>query len=420
MFNKLTLRLLIANSAVFLFVIVIFASVVYFSVSQNLFNDQVESLTTLTDAVVGSIEFPENDEHSADLDEGIPEMLHSDRKNFQLNGASLQWFDSNGKLVSQKGAIEMELPLSKTADFQQQYNPHVLMLSKPISNKNKLAGYLRCGIDLSELDLHCKQLIASLIGGILLSLLFAAAGIVWLVRQSLAPVERTMAQLTQFTADASHELKGPLMAIKTNATVAIRHDEGMRPKDQEKFDAIIDATDQMIRTTSDLLSLARLEHKGDSLESNVINLSTMIEQIISDLKPLAEKKSIVFNPDLPNNLMVMAREEDIRSLFANLLKNAVQYCNEHGVVSIKATRQGKKILLEVIDNGIGISSEELPKVFDRFWRSDKVRTSSTSGSGLGLSIVREIVNRYDGTITLNSANGQGTTASVTLPSYNPS
>jgi signal transduction histidine kinase len=236
------------------------------------------------------------------------------------------------------------------------------------------------------------------------------------VKQSLKPVEESIKKLVQFGADASHELKSPLMAIKTNATVALKYADSMREKDREKFELILSAADQMNATTGGLLQLARVDHRLDQKELGVIDLTQLIQEIIDELKATAESRQVFVSTNSKAvSLDVRARKDDLKIVFKNVIENAIRYSKPNGHVSVNSMREGPKLKIEVVDDGIGISDEDLPKVFDRFWRSDKARRHTDGGSGLGLSIVESIVVRYGGSVAVKSRLGEGTSFTIVLP-----
>jgi signal transduction histidine kinase len=255
-----------------------------------------------------------------------------------------------------------------------------------------------------------------LICGTALAFLASCLAITWLVKQSLRPVEESIRKLAQFGADASHELKSPLMAIKTNARVALKYPESMREKDREKFELILSAADQMNSTTSGLLHLARADHRLNRKELSVIELTPLLQEIIDELKDSIESRQILVSTNSKaDDLDLRARKDDLKIVFKNVIENAIRYSKPDGRVTVNSIKEGAKIRIEVADNGIGISDEDLPKVFDRFWRSDKARKHTDGGSGLGLSIVESIVARYGGSVAVKSRLGEGTSFTIVLP-----
>ena len=413
--RSLPKRLLLLNTTVYVVVLALFSYTLYLSMTRDFKEEQKRRLYTLSDTVMSSFQALEVNHHDA-VDKDIPDIFEHAKATTELHprGATLQWFDKDGRLVATRGKSAISVPFLGDS-FQEQDEPHALVVTRPVNHHKVMVGYLRAAISQGNYDSFRHRLITGLVTGFGVALVAASIGVFWLMRLSLRPVQQVMENLSQFTADASHELRNPLMAIKTNASVALRHVDGMRDKDREKFEAILSAVDQVIGTTGALLQLAQTEQNARLDDITTFDLANLIAQIISELKPLAESKSISMVNSVSPELFMMARTEDMKSLVGNVLENAIQYTNAQGSVSLSAYRQGKRIVIEVKDDGIGINSDELPKIFHRFWRSDKARTHSTGGSGLGLAIVRAILNRYEGSITLDSTVGSGTLVTMTLP-----
>ncbi|HEY9680549.1 MAG TPA: HAMP domain-containing sensor histidine kinase [Oculatellaceae cyanobacterium] len=409
MLRKTRLKLLVSNACVFLIVLSIFSAAVYFPVVRYLEKEQKRTLLTVTEAVIGSFETGED----VGPNDVVPELLEGDSKDLLPKTVAVQWFALNDHLLAKKGALTLTAPLIKSeTEIQEQKTPHAIMVTRFISLSPRITGYLRVGLSCAEFDRYRGKLISSLVWGTIIALLAACIGALWLVRQSLLPVERTLKQLSQFTSDASHELRNPLMAIKTNADVALRFDGGIREGDREKFSKIMNATEQMIKTTVGLLQLARAEHSSDHLDLPPLDLSRAIEQIQQRFADTAAAKNVELIAQVEPNLVFPLAEEHLAVLLGNLLENAIQYTEPGGKVTIIGQKQGRKIKIEVSDTGIGIKKEELTRVFDRFWRSDKARTHHSGGSGLGLALVRSVAERYRGSVFVNSEFGVGTTVTV--------
>ena len=411
MFRRISISLFLSNAIVFLGVLCIFSAAVYYPVMNNLEKEQERTIVTLTEAVIGSFEAGE----ATDPNQAVPEVLEADSTDLLPDSVSVQWFDTKGHLLAHKGALALTAPFYGVPGLQKQESPRALLWTKAVARTKKMVGFLRVGMSLAEFDNYRNQLVNSLFWGTILASLSACIGALWLVRQSLRPVENTMNKLTQFTSDASHELRNPLMAVKTNADVALRFRDNMRESDKEKFEMIVDAADQMIKTTTGLLQLAQSEQASGVDDTSALDLSQMIAETAAKLEPLASAKSIIVETDNLEKVLLSASEEDLNIIFGNILENAIQYTEPNGKVTVRSARQGRKVRVEISDTGIGIQKDELPKVFDRFWRSDKARTHRSGGNGLGLALVRATVERYGGSVSVNSEIGHGTTVSVSMP-----
>jgi signal transduction histidine kinase len=171
----------------------------------------------------------------------------------------------------------------------------------------------------------------------------------------------------------------------------------------------------MIATTSGLLRLAASERQLDPGEQARFDIRDLTDEVLQELNPSLAVSKISVKLDETVPVEISARREDIKIVLKNIIENAIQYSKEGGEIAIKTAREGAKVKVEIADTGIGISDSELPKIFDRFWRSDKARSHTSGGSGLGLSIVEAIVKRYKGSVSVKSLLGKGTTFTLLFP-----
>jgi signal transduction histidine kinase len=281
--------------------------------------------------------------------------------------------------------------------------------TKPVNdleNDEKLIGYVRVSESLIQLNSTLRRLDYGLSSGIVISLLLSTVGGIWLTRRAMQPIELSFERLKQFTADASHELRSPLMAIKTNATVALKYSAGMRESDLEKFSAIASASNQMTQLTENLLLLARTD-QGAAIATKPVNLSLVLEDLMQLYETQAQQKKLVWQGQIEEDLYLLGDEGLLKQLFTNLLQNALNYNSAGGSITVKATRENSQLLVKVKDTGVGIAPEHLNKIFERFWRVDQSRSYQSGRAGLGLAIVREIVRQHQGTIFVESQLGIG-------------
>lgn len=338
--------------------------------------------------------------------------------NITARHQALQWFDTKGRLIDQQGEDVLNLPLAmnRTINIQTE-EKNIQAVTLPIigSDDGKLIGYVRASQSLNDFNATLNKLDWGLTGGILIAIILSSVGGVLLTRQAMQPIEDSFQRLKQFTADASHELRSPLMAIKSNATVALKYSEGMREGDVDKFQAIVSATQQMSALTEDLLFLARTD-KIPNKKKDTVNLAEILENLILQYKPEAESKQIHLQYAIgAPHLYLLGDGIQLMRLFTNLVANALHYTPDGGKIEIKAHRTGSHILVKVQDTGVGIAPENLEKIFERFWRADTSRSYHGGGSGLGLSIVRAIVQNHEGSIAVTSQLGVGSCFTVRLP-----
>ena len=376
-----------------------------------------EKLTTIAQSTMTSVEL-KNGRLQFDSDLPSREFVPADRLKLQqlLTETGIEIFDRMGNRVAQSGLVSLTLPLSIHQPIQVQSGQvRIEGVTLPIvdGDVNQTIGYIRSSQALTELDENLTKLDLGLGGGILLALILSSIGGIWLTKQAIQPVEASFQRLQQFTADASHELRSPLMAIKTNARVALKYPAGMRSSDLDKFESIESATTQMTRLTEDLLWLARMD--GDNPQQlTKIDLTQVLTDIIQTYQPLALSQKIDLQAEIAPALLVTGDRSQLLRVFTNVIENALHYTPDGGIVAIKAERVRQQILVQIQDTGVGIAPEHLSNIFDRFWRADKSRTQWEGGSGLGLSIVQSILARHGGNITVSSELNRGSHFTIQL------
>ena len=407
MFQKFQYRLLSSYLGVLASILGVFAVAVRLVFAHSLSQQVTDKLTVLTQSVADSAEFKRGKLEIGD-DFSAKSLL--DREH------AIQWFDTRGHLITQQGRAILSLPFSadRTVQFQAG-KPRIQAVTLPIwgSDNQRLIGYVRTSQSLEEFDATLQKLDLGLAGGILMSLLLSGVGGVILTRQAMQPIKESFERLKQFTADASHELRSPLMAIKSNVSVALKYPEGMRLTDVEKFEAIASATNQMTRLTEDLLFLARTD-KVVSRNWDTVNLASVLHNLVQLHQSQAETKQIHFTIQLIE-LHLLGDSVQLTRLFANLIENALHYTPSGGVVEIKTKCINSYFYVTVQDTGVGIALEHIERVFERFWRADQSRSYWSGGAGLGLAIAQAIAQNHGGFITVASQLGAGSCFTVCLP-----
>lgn len=231
----------------------------------------------------------------------------------------------------------------------------------------------------------------------------------------LERLERSFSVQSRFTADAAHELRSPLSRLRGELEVALR-----RPREEAEYRDVLrsclDEVERLSRLTDDLLTLARLdagERQGS--ERTPVRVGPIIDRAVARLEADARRKNVTIVEPAPPALAVSAFDGSLDRVIGNLLENAVKFTPPGGQVRIDAGGDEAGVVITVADTGPGIPPEELPRVFERFYRGDSSRPSEAGGVGLGLAICRGIVEAQGGSITIGSTPGGGTTVTVRLP-----
>jgi two-component system phosphate regulon sensor histidine kinase PhoR len=236
------------------------------------------------------------------------------------------------------------------------------------------------------------------------------------LQRERSEIERVERVRKDFVINVSHELRTPLASIQGYAETLM--DGALNdPQYNMRFLGIIrHNAERLARITQDLLTLSRVEQKRQKFDFEPFSVNGLLKQAIELMRPIAEKREIrlELQPG-PADACVWCDSEAVSQILSNLLDNAIKYTHAGGRITVGAEPQGRFVELFVRDTGIGISAEELPRVFERFYRVDKARSRELGGTGLGLSIVKHLVGAHSGTTRVESRAGEGSTFFFTLP-----
>ncbi len=219
----------------------------------------------------------------------------------------------------------------------------------------------------------------------------------------------------EFVSNASHELKTPLSSIKLLSDSV----SAMEPIDEEYVkEFMVDINGEIDRLTKiidRLLQLTKLDANKSELDIKATDLNEMTERIIKNLSPVAENRNITLALHTKSEVLAMVDREKMWQVIYNITDNAIKYTSDGGMVSLFVFEDESSCRVEIEDNGIGIPEEEIPHVFDRFYRVDKARSRESGGTGLGLSIVHDLVMLHDGEVYCESKENHGTKFTVIIP-----
>lgn len=232
-----------------------------------------------------------------------------------------------------------------------------------------------------------------------------------MMSQRLASVDKMR---NEFVSNASHELRTPLGSIKI-LVESLLYGGKTSPEVQKEFlQDINHEIDRLGNLVTDLMTLVKIDGRVEVPMENV-ELAELTERVVRYLYPMAEAKGVAMRADLPKDLIIRGSESRLHQAISNLIDNAIKYTPEGGSVGIVLEQTETAAKLAVSDTGIGIPADDLPHIFERFYRVDKARSRETGGTGLGLSITREIVKMHGGIIRVKSEEGKGSIFTIEIP-----
>jgi len=231
----------------------------------------------------------------------------------------------------------------------------------------------------------------------------------------LARLESAFKKIAQFTADASHELRTPVAVMRMSAELALRRSRG-EDEYRETLSQILHETDKVSQLIENLLALARADSGAAQMQMECTDMGAILAKACEKSKLLAEEKGVALSRNgAPGPVWVRADADSIERLFVILLDNAVKYTPSGGRIDVKLGKDDGFALAEIRDSGIGISAEDMPHIFDRFYRADRSRAREHGGVGLGLAIGKWIAEAHGGEIQVESEPAKGSAFRVRIP-----
>jgi signal transduction histidine kinase len=332
----------------------------------------------------------------------------------------------NGDVREHTSNVDIE-GLADLDDLERAAEEGSLFVDTKSSDDEDLRIYVVPGRDLSDRRLFLevgrsteperqalRQITLILAGGGAVGVALAVAGGFVLSGLALRPIKTAMVRQRSFIADASHELRTPLTLIRANAEL-LQRPSSTAEETGETAAEIIAETDRLNNLVSQLLTLARADADHSAFNMERIDLAKMASDTAHEMRLLAKRKQIAVESDTKGPVTVEGDDTRLRELITILIDNAIKYSDEGSSVKVSVEKADGQAHLIVSDNGRGIPTDALPRIFDRFYRADKARSREIGGTGLGLAIAKWIVDSHDGNIEIDSRQGEGTTVSIELP-----
>ncbi len=284
---------------------------------------------------------------------------------------------------------------------------------------HQILGVVQVGVLVGgQLDaMHALLTLLLILGP--LELLGATLGGFFLAERALVPARLAFERQQTFIADASHELRTPLTLLRADAEVLLRGRARLDPDDAALLEDIVVETEHLSAIANNLLTLARLDSGSMRLESDVVDLATIATNAAHRVDALAREHGITVRLGALTSVAVLGDPQLLAQATLALVDNALKYAGSGSEISLSTSHEGDLATLAVHDTGPGIAAEHLPLLGQRFYRPDKARARAAGGAGLGLSVVRGILALHNGSLDLESAPGEGTTAILLIPAITP-
>ncbi|MPZ49412.1 MAG: hypothetical protein GEU75_08975 [Dehalococcoidia bacterium] len=330
--------------------------------------------------------------------------------------------DQEGRIVANPNNVDvaaiagrdsMERALRQGEDWRTVHLTNAKLRTKTfplLDSAGQVIGFVQAGKSMEDTDAALTNLILFMaVSGAAGTLLLALGGYV-VAGRAIRPVQQSYERQRQFVADASHELRTPLTVIRTNAGVLARQ----IPASESVQDIEAEAR-YMSKLLGNLLLLANGDRRQLQVDPVPLNLSEVARSVMRPAEALTRNAGISFRAELGEALPVMADPERCRQVMLILLDNAIKYTQPGGEVVVVTRRDSQDAIVEVRDNGRGMTQHELSRATDRFFTGGKARPRSNGSAGLGLSIATELMSVLGGNLQLESERGRGTTARLRLP-----
>lgn len=411
MFRQTHIRLTFINSIVFIVLISILGSIIYFYTENKLYQDVNQSL-------LDSIDHFQNQQPVTSNDNGPgPRFMRRDPRIIIL-----VWDENNQLLANQNREAQL------FQDNEKLIRPKKFNSLQDVTVENFSFRYIAAKVDVTGLGKFTVQVIRNvdseknLLDRLLLiitigcgvGVIFAIASGYFLAGRALVPIKNSWQKQQEFVSDASHELRTPLAVIQAKTDLLFRAPSATIQEKILDISTISNESRRLSKLVAHMLTLARSDSNQMEMKKQPFRLDELVKEIYYQFEEIVtyQGKTLCLEADEP--VTFMADKERIHQLIVILLDNAMKYTNEDGEIQLACQQTHSSIILTVKDNGIGIAEEDIPKIFDRFYQSNKTRTA-VEGTGLGLSIAKWIIEKHHGKSKVQSKLGIGTTMEISFP-----
>ncbi len=415
MFNKLRNKLLIINLIIISIILLISFTIIYIVTYNNVMNEYKKEIDRIQPLSTNSFrgfkdhfDFELLDEYYTNKSNTFT-LLLNDSMEIDKISSLLDFSEDNYNSI-------LNLILKKEANsgdiVYEDQTWYYKITSLDNTNIEPDEFYNDYGYRISLIDITSeKDMLNTLLMSLILIFIFMLIAIyfisLYFANKSIKPLNKLWNKQKQFVADATHELKTPLTIINANTDLLLMN-ENEKIKSQKKWlEYIKMETNGMNKLINDLLNSAKAEE--ENILFNNINVSDLIEEIILSFETILYEKNIKFRSNVEKNIIILTNSEKLKQVIVILLDNAIKYIDDNGKIEISLKKIKRNIIFEISNTGKGISKEDLPHIFERFYKSDKARTNNNSNSfGLGLYIAKNIICKLNGSLSCESSENKKT------------
>ena len=343
----------------------------------------------------------------------------------------IEWYDPQGNLLAKEGSNLTQLPLfkgispeklnSRTPIFKRRGKIQTATISVYTSNENQnklvLEGYIRASQSTQKIEVVLNQLRLGLELGGVTAVILASFSSIYLATETIKPMTKGIQRLRRITSDVSHQVRTPLTRITIATEILLNQTSKSQISQAKKLNIINAAAEQIKRLLEELLFLIRLDASPNVRELGLSHIPAIeiLQTLREQFEPIAQAQGIELQTHLYGDFLIKGDRDKLNRLLANLLENAVKYTDAGGNIYLDIEHSKTEAIFSVRDTGIGISQQNLPFVFQDFWRGEAAKVKYRDGLGLGLAIAEAITQQHQGQITVSSEEGVGSCFQVRIP-----
>lgn len=408
MFKRVKLKLTVINITVVGIILLLSFSVIYITMKQNT-EKQSEKLLRSVAVAIGV--------RRLDQRSNLPLQMKHWGNYFYVK------YDSYGKLIDQSAELPVtaeELTAMLNDVLQQASDKGLIKLGSDTFRFLRSFPPTFRDVTVVFISTQPEKETLRRLGTILVSISLAGLFVVFLsslflADRALIPIKKSWERQKNFVADASHELRSPLAVMQTNLELVMGNKEETVESQTKWLENLQTENRRMAKLVNDLLLLARADSDQQLMDKKLFPLDETVKEAVASLKPVAARKNIQLELKQDDRIDFFGDEDRLKQLTVILIDNALKYTSSGGHAAVSLRKHDSHVELFVTDNGEGIDSKHLDKIFERFYRVDKARSRDCGGTGLGLSIADWIAKEHKGSITVSSTPGKGSTFKVQFP-----